>query len=49
MAPLNIVARMRRLYKTVIGLRTGFIGSNTITHSYSVHTSLFTIAAATLL
>jgi hypothetical protein len=28
---LNIVARMRRLYKTGIGLTTGFIASHTIT------------------
>jgi hypothetical protein len=39
---------MRRLYKTGIGLTTGFIGSDTITHSYSVYTSLSTVAAATL-
>jgi hypothetical protein len=36
-------------YKTGIGLTTEFIGSNTITHNYSVYTSLFTVAAATLL
>jgi hypothetical protein len=40
---------MRRLYKTGIGLTTRFIGSDTITHNYSVYTSLFTVAAATLL
>jgi hypothetical protein len=32
------VARMRRLYKTGIGLTTGFIGSHTVTHNYSVYT-----------
>jgi hypothetical protein len=32
-----IVARMRGLYKTGIGLTTGFIGSNTVTHNYSVY------------
>jgi hypothetical protein len=40
---------MRRLYKTGIGLTTGFIRSDTVTHNYSVYTSLFTVAAATLL
>jgi hypothetical protein len=33
-----IVARMRRLYKTGIGLTTRFIGSHTVTHIYSVNT-----------
>jgi hypothetical protein len=32
-----------------IGLTTGFIGSHTVTHNYSVYTSQLTIAAATLL
>jgi hypothetical protein len=27
---------MWRLYKTGIGLTTGFIGSHTVTHNYSV-------------
>jgi hypothetical protein len=39
-----IVACMQRLYKTGIGLTTGFIGSHTITHSYSVYSSLKTAA-----
>jgi hypothetical protein len=35
---LHIVARMCRLiYKTGIGLTTGFIGSHTVTHNYSVY------------
>jgi hypothetical protein len=35
----NIVARMRGDdYKTGIGLTTGFIGSQTVTHNYSVYT-----------
>jgi hypothetical protein len=45
----DIVARMRRLYKTGIGLATGFIGSHTVTHNYSVYTltaSQFAIALA---
>jgi hypothetical protein len=44
----NNVARMRRLYKTRIGLITGFIGSHTVTHNYSVYTlhSQFTIVLA---
>jgi hypothetical protein len=46
---IHIVTRMRRLYRTGIGLTTGFIGPNTITHNYSVYTSQRTIAAATLL
>jgi hypothetical protein len=29
---------MRRLYKTGIGLTTGFIESHTVTHNYSVYT-----------
>jgi hypothetical protein len=33
-----IVPRMWRLYKTGIGLTTGFIGSHTVTHNYSVYT-----------
>jgi hypothetical protein len=39
---------MWRLYKTGIGLKTGFIGSHTVTHSYSVYTlhSQFTIVLA---
>jgi hypothetical protein len=40
---LNIVARMWRLYKTGIGLTTGFIGSHTVTHNYSVYTSQLTV------
>jgi hypothetical protein len=45
-----IVSRMRGDYcKTGIGLTTGFIGSQTVTHNYSVYTSQLTIAAATLL
>jgi hypothetical protein len=35
---IYIVARMWRLYKTGIGLTTGFIGSHTVTHNYSVYT-----------
>jgi hypothetical protein len=46
---LNIVTRKRRIYKMGIGSTTGFIGSHTITHNYSVYTLLFTVAAATLL
>jgi hypothetical protein len=47
---INIVAHIVwRLYKTGIGLTTGFIGSHTVTHNYSVYTSQLTIAAATLL
>jgi hypothetical protein len=45
----NIVARMWRLYETGIGLTTGFIGSHTVTHNYSVDTltaSQFTIVLA---
>jgi hypothetical protein len=34
----DIVARMWRLYKTGIGLTTGFIGSHTVTLNYSVYT-----------
>jgi hypothetical protein len=34
----NIVARTWRLYKTGIGLTTGFIRSHTVTHKYSVYT-----------
>jgi hypothetical protein len=45
----HIVARMWRLYKMGIGLTTGFIGSHTVTHNYSVYPSQLTIAAATLL
>jgi hypothetical protein len=33
------VACMWRLYKMGIGLTTGFIGSHTVTHNYSVYTS----------
>jgi hypothetical protein len=33
---IHIVARMWRLYKTGIGLTTGFIRSHTVTHNYSV-------------
>jgi hypothetical protein len=36
-------------YKTGIGLTTGFIGSQSATHNYSVYTSQLTIAAVTLL
>jgi hypothetical protein len=32
------VARTWRLHKTGIGLTTGFIGSHTVTHNYSVYT-----------
>jgi hypothetical protein len=47
---IRIVARIVwRLYKTGFGLTTGFIGSHTVTHNYSVYTSQLTIAAATLL
>jgi hypothetical protein len=38
-----------RLYNAGIGLTTGFIGSHTVTHNYSVYTrtaSQFTIALA---
>jgi ABC-type uncharacterized transport system permease subunit len=36
---INIVARIWwRLHKTGIGLTTGFIGSHTVTHNYSVYT-----------
>jgi hypothetical protein len=35
---ISILARMRRLYETGIGLTTGFIGSHTVTHNYSVYT-----------
>jgi hypothetical protein len=35
---IHTVARMWRLYKTGIGLTTGFIGSHTVTHNYSVYT-----------
>jgi hypothetical protein len=34
----HTVARMWRLYETGIGLTTGFIGSHTVTHNYSVYT-----------
>jgi hypothetical protein len=34
----NIVACSWRLYKTGIGLTTGFIGSHIVTHNYSVYT-----------
>jgi hypothetical protein len=37
------------IYKTGIGLTTEFIGSQSVTHNYSVYTSQLTIAAATLL
>jgi hypothetical protein len=50
MATIYIVARMRGdYYKTGIGLTTGFIGSQTVTHNYRVYTSQLTLAAATLL
>jgi hypothetical protein len=42
------VARMRRLYKTGIGLTTGFIGSHTVTHNYSVYTLQLTTAESIL-
>jgi hypothetical protein len=29
----------RQLYKTGIGLTTGFIGSHTVTHNYSIYTT----------
>jgi hypothetical protein len=32
------VARMRLLYKTGYWMTTGFIGSHTVTHNYSVYT-----------
>jgi hypothetical protein len=35
---MYIDARMWRLCKTGIGLTTGFIGSHTVTHNYSVYT-----------
>jgi hypothetical protein len=36
---MDIVARMcGDYYKTGIGLTTGFIGSHTVTHNYSVYT-----------
>jgi hypothetical protein len=35
--------------KKGIGLTTGFIGSQTVTHHYSVYTLQLTVAAATLL
>jgi hypothetical protein len=43
-----IVARMWRLYKTGIGLTTGFIRSHTVTHNYSVtlYNSQLTIVLA---
>jgi hypothetical protein len=45
-----IVARtVATIYKTGIGLTTGFIGSHTVTHNYSVYTltpSQFTIVFA---
>jgi hypothetical protein len=35
---VNTVARIVwRLYKTGIGLKTGFIGSHTVTHNHSVY------------
>jgi hypothetical protein len=34
----DIVALMWRLHKTGIGLTTGFTGSHTVTHNYSVYT-----------
>jgi hypothetical protein len=34
----DTVARMWRLYNAGIGLTTGFIGSHTVTHNYSVYT-----------
>jgi hypothetical protein len=46
--PYNIVARMWRLYKTGIGLTTGFIGSHTVTHNYSVYTLQLTTAESIL-
>jgi hypothetical protein len=39
----NSVSRMWRLYKTGTGLTTGFIGSHTVTHNYSVYTLQFTL------
>jgi hypothetical protein len=39
---------MWRLYKTGIGLTTGFIGSHTVTHIYSVYTLQFTMFTITL-
>jgi hypothetical protein len=44
----HIVARVWRLYKTGIALTTGFFGSHTVTHNYSVYTlhSQFTIVLA---
>jgi hypothetical protein len=34
---LHIVAHIRRLFETGIGLTTGFIGSHTVAHNYSVY------------
>jgi hypothetical protein len=46
----NNVARMRGdYYKTGIGLTTGFIGSHTVTHNYSVYTSQLTTTELLLL
>jgi hypothetical protein len=39
---------MRRLYKTGIGLTIGFIGSHTVTHSYSVYASQLTTIESSL-
>jgi hypothetical protein len=46
----NVLSRVcGDYYKTGIGLTTGFIGSHTVTHNYSVYALHLTIAAATLL
>jgi hypothetical protein len=45
---VDTVARMRRLYKTGIGLTTGFIGSHTVTHNYSVYTLQLTTTESLL-
>jgi hypothetical protein len=39
---------MWRLYKTGIGLTTGFIGSHTVTHNYSVYASQLTTIESVL-
>jgi hypothetical protein len=44
-----ILSRVRRLYKTGIGLTTGFITSHTVTHNYSVCTLQLTTTESLLL
>jgi hypothetical protein len=47
---IYIVARIVwQLYKTGIGLTTGFIGSHTVTHNYSVYASQLTTIESILL